>query len=50
MKAKQFLHGSRLSVSQIADMMGFQYPQHFIRLFKKQTGLTPGEYRQSVDN
>lgn len=49
-KAKQFLHGSRLSVSQIADMMGFQYPQHFIRLFKKQTGLTPGEYRQSVDN
>ncbi|MFD1165241.1 helix-turn-helix domain-containing protein [Sphingobacterium daejeonense] len=25
--------------------MGFKYQQHFTRLFKKKTGVTPNEYR-----
>ena len=33
------------SVSQIANGLGFQYPQHFTRVFKKSTGMTPNEYR-----
>lgn len=33
------------SVSQIAYGLGFQYPQHFTRVFKKSTGMTPNEYR-----
>ena len=33
------------SIKQIADMLGFQYPQHFQRFFKKEVGCTPKEYR-----
>jgi len=43
--SKQILLGTNQTVSQIADTLGFQYPQHFIRMFKKQTGRTPKEYR-----
>lgn len=33
------------SVSEIAYSLGFKYPQHFTRAFKKVTGQTPQEYR-----
>lgn len=32
------------SVSQVSDSLGFEYPQHFSRMFKKQEGITPSEY------
>lgn len=32
------------NVSQTAYGMGFDYPQHFSRMFKKHTGMTPSEY------
>ena len=32
-------------ISQIAYSLGFQYPQHFCRLFKKRMGCTPNEFR-----
>lgn len=44
--AKNKLLGSRLSVSEIAYDLGFEYPQHFSKLFKKQTGHSPLKYRQ----
>lgn len=46
--AKNALHDPLLSAKQIADRLGFKYPQHFTRFFKKQTGLTPREYRLSL--
>ncbi len=46
-RSKNMLLGSNQTVSQIADMLGFQYPQHFIRMFKRQTGCTPKEFRQA---
>lgn len=33
------------TISQIAYSLGFQYPQHFCRLFKKRMGCTPNEFR-----
>ncbi|MDY2829375.1 MAG: helix-turn-helix domain-containing protein [Sodaliphilus sp.] len=33
------------SISQVSYELGFKYPQHFTRMFKKVVGLTPNEYR-----
>lgn len=43
--AKEQLLLPTRSISQIAYGLGFQYPQHFTRVFKKATGITPNEYR-----
>lgn len=43
--AKVRIFDVRKSVGEIAYELGFKYPQHFTRLFKKLTGLTPKEYR-----
>lgn len=43
--AKEHIVETNETVSQIAYTLGFQYPQHLCRLFKKQTGCTPNEYR-----
>lgn len=44
-RAKSLLVTTPLSVSEIAYRLGFEYPQHFNRLFKSKTGITPLEYR-----
>ena len=44
--AKERLFSQDKSISQIAYELGFQYPQHFSRLFKKHVGYTPNEYKQ----
>ena len=46
--AKERISGTADTVSQIAYSLGFQYPQHFCRLFKKRVGYTPGEYRAQI--
>lgn len=47
--AKSALLDPALNTKLIAEQLGFQYPQHFIRFFKKQTGLTPREYRLQIN-
>lgn len=44
--AKQQIVGTDKTVSQIAYELGFQYSQHFNRIFKKNVGCTPNEYRK----
>lgn len=43
--AKELILNPSKSISQVAYELGFQYPQHFTRLFKKIVGQTPNEYR-----
>mgnify|MGYP002978357293 CR=1 FL=1 len=43
--AKEMIIGSGKTVSQIAYELGYQYSQHFNRVFKKNVGYTPSEYR-----
>lgn len=43
-RAKMLLLNEGGNVSQTAYSLGFQYPQHFIRFFKRKTGVTPREF------
>ena len=42
-RAQQLLMGGA-TISETADSLGFDYPQHFTRQFKKHFGVTPSEY------
>ena len=35
-------------IAQVAYELGFEYPQHLSRMFKKQTGMTPSEYCENI--
>lgn len=43
--AKERMIETEDTVSQISYSLGFQYPQHLSRLFKRRVGCTPNEYR-----
>lgn len=44
--AKEQILGTNKTISEIAFDMGFQYSQHFNRVFKRSVGYTPAEYRR----
>ncbi len=48
-EAKERIFDASKSVSEIAYGLGFKYPQHFSRVFKQYTGVTPQEYRSSTN-
>ncbi|MEF3354525.1 AraC family transcriptional regulator [Paenibacillus sp. GYB006] len=43
--AKRLLRETDLKINEIADQVGYQH-SYFNRIFKKQEGLTPGQYRE----
>lgn len=45
-QAKIEIFDQSKTISRIAADLGFKYQQHFTRLFKQKTGLTPLEYRR----
>ena len=44
-EAKRLLRYTDRSAAAISEYLAFSSPAHFTRVFKKYTGLTPGEYR-----
>jgi AraC-like DNA-binding protein len=44
-EAKVKIFEANTTLGEIAFQLGFKYQQHFTRLFKQKTGVTPNEYR-----
>jgi AraC-like DNA-binding protein len=47
--AKERIFDADKSLSQIAYELGFKYPQHFTRVFKQYVGMSPLDYRSSMN-
>lgn len=45
-RAKLLLMNTRLSITAIAEMCGYDNPSYFIRSFKSVTDMTPGQYQR----
>ena len=48
-EAKHRLVATDADISEIAYGLGFQYPQHFSRLFKRATGKSPSIFRTELE-
>ena len=48
-KAKFHILETDMTISEIAYHLGFRYPHHLSRVFKKITGMTPLEFRTSMN-
>lgn len=46
--SKKLIREQHLNMTQISDMLSFDNPQYFARVFKRVTGLTPSEYAKSL--
>ena len=44
--ARQLLHETKKTVVDVALDVGYTNPSHFAKLFRRETGLTPSEYRR----
>ncbi len=44
-RAEELLTGSSMTVGQISDELGYENPESFIRIFKKEYQMTPAQYR-----
>jgi len=49
-EAKNLLKGENQNVSEIAYMLGFENLPYFSRLFKKETGLSPNQFKKQLVN
>ncbi len=47
-KAKSLIADSRLSINEVAELLGFNYPNHFTRFFRNKTGISPMEFRKNI--
>ncbi|MFF2197808.1 AraC family transcriptional regulator [Streptomyces sp. NPDC058157] len=45
LEAKRLLSGTTMTVRQIAHVAGFSDPAYFCRFFRRETGMSPGEFR-----
>lgn len=49
-EAKFLLHQPKLSVHEIAEIIGYQNASHFTRQFKTWSGMSPKDYRKVAEN
>ncbi|WP_420871922.1 helix-turn-helix transcriptional regulator [Cohnella rhizosphaerae] len=47
-KVKELLATTDWTVTDIGERAGFQTKSHFFTIFKKATGLTPSQYRDTA--
>ena len=47
-KAKEYMERGGISVEYAASMVGVDNPAYFSRLFKKHTGISPSEFKHSI--
>ncbi len=47
-RAKELLLNTDEKIVDISQMVGIENPNHFIRLFKEKTGVTPLTYRRET--
>ena len=47
-KAKELLEGTEMTVNAISSAVGYSVTRSFFSAFKKEFGMTPGEYRRSL--
>lgn len=47
-RAKYLIADTQLSVSEVAELLGFTYSNHFTRFFRTKTGQSPTEYRKHI--
>lgn len=47
-KAKELLESTDYTVGEIGTIIGYENPLYFSRIFKKQTGHSPAEYRKAA--
>ena len=45
-RSESFLETTTMTVANIAEAVGYDTPEHYIRQFKKHTGMTPSAYRK----
>ena len=48
-RAKELLIDNNYSVTNVANMVGYDDPLHFSRIFKKNTGHSPSSYRDNLE-
>lgn len=48
LEAKRLLTGSDLGVGQVARRVGFSDPAYFCRFFRREAGVSPGEFRRTA--
>ena len=46
-RARELLEGTDIPVSEVGELVGYDNPLYFSKIFKKNTGLSPREYRRS---
>ena len=46
--AQTLLESTNYNVTEIADIVGYDNPLYFSRIFKKQSGMSPSEFRKQL--